>query len=126
MPVQDEDIGHSATLEGVAHVVDVLGEDFGTDRQRAFVFHPMLRYPDGDGRRDNDLGIELERRVFGHVRDAGRVVDHLQVFEMLLGSGRGYDGGPDGAVADPFAELLPRQITDEYAISCHNEAPVRS
>ena len=48
--------------------------------------------------------METRSGLFGHVGDVQGVVDHLQVFVVLLGSGGGHDGGFDDPLFHPFAD----------------------
>ena len=120
MSIEDQHVLDTGAHQRIADIEDVLAKDLRSHRKGADVCHPVLGYPDAHRRGDDDLGQELFRRMLRHIADMKGIVDHVQVFVALLGSGSRYDSGFDGAGLNALAEFFAGQIAYEDALVCHD------
>ena len=103
VPVADENVFDSVSLETFAGVEGDTDESVGSEAQRALPLHPVLGDADRNGRRHKDLGIQPQSGLLGDVQGAGRVVLHGQVLVVLLGASGWQDGTFEVSVAQTLA-----------------------
>ena len=113
MAIQYQNCLDTVRFETFADLEDYRQKCFLLQRERAFAVHPMRRDAHRHGRGHHHLRIQSQGCLLRHQCHTRCIVDHRQVFIVLLSAAGRQDDCFENAPLKRFAKLLSRAFPEQ-------------